>query len=380
MQVIIAIAAALISGLAATWYQFRRQRARVYAVPLSYTRELLDELPMVTVPGSVAKRMSLSVYLAVYGTAVAQLSLVREAAQACAELQDLGLLLRDALAEVVTAIERKDDEGQLKAALLSPLQMPLFDKFLMAAARGRVLVSNEELRRQNKQTAALNQKWKEEGEPLADVPMFGPSDDGSYQFGLLGSGVVLGKDLGKWPVAGPQVGPFFQALRFLDPPLLRESLQRLVALLTADLEIVQEALPELNALLAEHFRYVCRLYLANYGAAPALIHAGGTIHVRGANHSPLGIPCQLATVSKSDGIVCTENGLLLGAGADVNIAFVSNTEHCKSPGLQDMLRDAAGKPCEARAEFIYASTARRGTKMIRSRWTQSEFSARLKEL
>jgi hypothetical protein len=364
MQVIIAIAAALISGLAATWYQFRRQRARVYAVPLSYTRELLDELPMVTVPGSVAKRMSLSVYLAVYGTAVAQLSLVREAAQACAELQDLGLLLRDALAEVVTAIERKDDEGQLKAALLSPLQMPLFDKFLMAAARGRVLVSNEELRRQNKQTAALNQKWKEEGEPLADVPMFGPSDDGSYQFGLLGSGVVLGKDLGKWPVAGPQVGPFFQALRFLDPPLLRESLQRLVALLTADLEIVQEALPE----------------LANYGAAPALIHAGGTIHVRGANHSPLGIPCQLATVSKSDGIVCTENGLLLGAGADVNIAFVSNTEHRKSPGLQDMLRDAAGKPCEARAEFIYASTARRGTKMIRSRWTQSEFSARLKEL
>lgn len=376
MQVIVAVAVALISGLAATWYQFRRQRARVYAVPLSYTRELLDDQAMVTVPGSVAKQMSLSVYLAGYGTAVAQLSLVREAAQACAELQDLGRPLRDALAEVVTVIDRENDDAQLKAALRSPLQMPLFDKFLMAAANGRALANNEELMRQAKQAKALIEEWKEAGEPPADVPMFPWSDDGSWQLGLLGRPVVLGKDLKKWPVAGQELVPFFQALRFLDRPLLRESFQRLVDLLTTDLEIVKEALPKLSDLLAEHFRYVCRLYLANYGAAPAMIQAEGTIQVRQANRSSLAISCQLAAVANDDGIACTENGLLLSAGADVKIAFVSNAEHRKRPDVQDALRNVAEKPCEVQAEFVYISSARRGTKVIRSRWTQLDFSAR----
>jgi hypothetical protein len=374
MQVIIAVVAALISGLAATWYQFRRQRARLYAVPLSYTQELFGDQAMVTVPGSVAKQLSLSVYLAGYSAAVAQLSLVREAAQACAELQTLGQPLRDALAEVVTAIERQDDDARLKAALRSPLRMPFFDKFLMAAANGRALANNEELKRQTRQSNALMQQWEQAGKPPADVPTFESDDDGSYQFGLPGRPIVLGRDLDKWPVAEQELSPFFQGLRFLDRPLIRESFERLVALLTADLQIAADALPELSALLAGHFRYVCRLYLANYGAAPAMIQAGGTIQLRQANRSPLTISCQLAAVANDDGIARTENGFLLSAGADVKIAFVSDVEQRERPDLQAALRNAAEKPCEVRAEFRCASSAWRGTKTIRSRWTQSDFS------
>lgn len=227
MPVIVAIAAALISGLAATWYQFRRQRARLYAVPLSYTRELCGDEALVAVPGSVAKQLSLSVYFAGYGAAVAQLSVVAEAARACAELQALGPPLREAMAEVAAAIDRGDDDARLKAALRSPLQMPLFDKFLMAAANGRALADNEELRQQTHRSKALGQRWEEAGKPPADIPMFPWSDDGSYQFGLPGGPIVLGRDQKKWPVAEQELPPFFQALRFLDRQLLRESFERL---------------------------------------------------------------------------------------------------------------------------------------------------------
>jgi hypothetical protein len=371
MQVIVAVVVALVSGLAATWYQLRRQRARLYAVPLSYTQELSGDQAIVTVP--VAKQLSLSVYLAGYSAAVAQLSSVRKAAQVCAELQNLGQPLRAALAEVVGAIDREDDDAQLKAALRSPLQMPLFDKFLMAAANGRALASNEELMRQTKRVKSLEQQWADEGRPPANVPKFPWSDDGSSQFGLPGGPIVLGKDLKVWPVADQELPPFFAALRFLDRPLLRESFERLLDLVTADLQVAAEALPELNALLAEHFRCFCRLYLANYGAAPAMIQAGGTIHMRPANRSPLEVPCHLVTNDQK--ITGTENGLLLSPGADVKIAFVSNVEQCENPDLQDALRNAAESPCEVRVEFTCVSSAWRGAKTIRSRWTRSNFSA-----
>lgn len=381
MQAIVALAIALgsaiLSGVAATWYQLRRQRARPYAVALYYTRELFGDQAMVSVPGSVAEQLSLSVYLAGYGAAVAQLSLVREAAQACAEFQAQGQPLRDALAEVVAAIERRDDDARLKAALRSPLQMPLFDKFLMAAAKGRALADNDELAKQNERAKHLNKKWELEGKPPADVPMFeSPAGDGSFQFGLPGGPVVVGRDVNMWPVAQyQQLPPFFQALRFLDPPLLRESFERLANLLTRDLQLAAEALPHLSDLLAEHYRCVCRLYLANYGAVPMMIQAGGTIQVRQADRSPLEISCQLVTLADDDGIARTENGYLLSANAEIAIGFVSKVElQGESAELQDALRTADQKPWEVRTEFKCVSSAWTGTKTVRSRWAPSNFS------
>ncbi len=371
MQVIVAVAAALISGLAATWYQLRRQRARLYAVPLSYTWELFGDQRMVTVPGSVAKLLSKSVYLAAYGAAVAQLSLVREAVQACAELQDLGKPLRDAVAEVVTAIDRGDDDAQLKAALGSPLRMPLFDKFLMVAANARAMATNDELVRQSKRIGVLQQQWQDAGRPPADVPMFPQSEDGSYQFGLPGSPIVVAKDLKKWPVAQQELPGFFQALRFLDRPLLRESFERLAEVLTADLQIAGEALPELSALLAEHLHYVCRMYLANYGAAPAMIQAAGNFRVRRASRPVQDLSCKLAVLTDDGGIAHAENGLLLSAGADVKVAFVTEVEQREIPDLPNALRNGAADPCQVRVEFMSVSSGWRGTKPVRSRWTQS---------
>jgi hypothetical protein len=376
VQVIIAVVAALISGLAATWYQLRRQRARPYAVAQAYTRELFGDQAMVTVPAAVAGQLSLSVYLAGYSAVVAQLSSVREAAQACAELQALGPPLLDAVAEVVTAIERGDDDSRLKGALRSPLRMPFFDKFLMAAANGRALADNEELARQNEQSAALLRQWEQTGKQAAQVPMFPSPADGSYQFGFPGRPIVVGRDLKKWPIAAQELAPLFQAIRFLDRPLLRESFERLAALLTADLKIAAETIPDLSGLLAEHFRCVCRLYLANYGAAPAMIQATGAIQVRRsrADRSPLAISCQLAALADDGRIARTENGFLLSAGAEIRIGFVSEAEQRDSANVRDALRAAAEKPCEVRAEFACVSSAWPGTKTVRSRWAPSAFS------
>ena len=376
MQVIIAVAVALISGLAATWYQLRRQRARPYAVALSYTRELFGDEAMVTVSGTVAEQLSQSVYLAGYSAAVAQLSSVREAGQACAELAALGPPLLDALAEVSAAIERGDDDARLKGTLRSPLRMPFFDRFLMAAANGRALADNQELARQNEQAAALQRQWEQAGKQAAQVPMFPSPADGSYQFGFPGRPVVVGQDLSKWPIAAQELAPFFQAIRFLDRPLLRESFGRLAALLTGDLQIAAQAVPELSGVLAEHFRGVCRLYLANYGAAPAMIQAKGTIHVRGnrADRSPRAITCQLAALADDGRIARPENGFLLGAGAEIRIGFVSEAEQRQSADLRDVLRRAALQPCEARIEVACVSSAWPGTKTVRSRWAPSAFS------
>jgi hypothetical protein len=381
MQAIVALAIALgsaiLSGVAATWYQLRRQRARPYAVALCYTRELFGDQAMVSIPGSVTEQLSLSVYLAGYGAAVAQLSLVREAAQACTEFQAQGQPLRDALAEVVAAIERGDDDARLKASLRSPLRMPLFDKFLMAAAKGRALADNDELAKQNERAKHLNKQWELEGKPPADVPMFeSPAGDGSFQFGLPGGPVVVGRDVNMWPVAQyQQLPPFFQALRFLDPPLLRESFERLVNLLARDLQLAAKALPHLSDLLAEHYRCVSRLYLANYGAVPMMIQAGGTIQVRQADRPPLEISCQLATLADDDGIARTENGYLLSANAEIAIGFVSKVElQGESAELQDALRTADQKPCEVRTEFKCVSSAWTGAKTVRSRWAPSNFS------
>jgi hypothetical protein len=307
---------------------------------------------------------------------VAQLSSVREAAQACAELQALGPPLLDAVAEVVTAIERGDDDSRLKGALRSPLRMPFFDKFLMAAANGRALADNEELARQNEQSAALLRQWEQAGKQAAQVPMFPSPADGSYQFGFPGRPIVVGRDLKKWPIAAQELAPLFQAIRFLDRPLLRESFERLAALLAADLTIAGETIPDLSALLAEHFRCVCRLYLANYGAAPAMIQATGAIQVRRsrADRSPLAISCQLAALADDSRIARTENGFLLSAGAEVRIGFVSEAEQRDSADVRDALRAAAERPCEVRAEFACVSSAWPGTKTFRSRWAPSAFS------
>jgi hypothetical protein len=376
VQVIIAIAAALISGLAATWYQLRRQRARPYAVAQSFTCDLLGDQAMVSVSGAVAEQLSLSVYLAGYSAVVAQLSSVREAVQACAELQALGPPMLEALAEVVTAIERGDDDSRLRGALRSPLRMPFFDKFLMAAANARALADNEELARQNEQAAALRRQWEQSGKQAAQVPMFPSPADGSYQFGLPGRPVLVGRDLSKWPIAAQELAPFLQAIRFLDRPLLQASFERLVTLLTQDLRIAAKAAPDLTALMAEHFRCVCHLYLANYGAAPAMVQAKGTIHVRQgrAGRPPLVISCLLAALDDDGRVARTENGFLLSAGAEIRIGLVSEAEQRQDAGLREVLRLMASQPCEARVEFDCVSSAWPGTKAVRSRWAPSVFS------
>jgi hypothetical protein len=368
MQVIIAVVAALISGFAATWYQLRRQRARLYAMPLSYTWELGGGQAMVTIPGEVAGQLSQSVYLTGYSATAAELSLVQEAVEACAEIQTDGPPLREALTEVVAAVERGDDDARLKASLRSPLRMPLFDKFLMAAANGRALADSDKLIQQAVRTKGLIEQWEQSGKPPASVPMFISPNDGSYQFGLPGGPVVVGKDLKKWPVALQELPPLLQSLRFLDRPLLQESFDQLVTLLTTDLQIAAEVGPGLGALLAEHFCYVCRLYMANYGAAPAMIQARATVQMRSGGRSLDPIPCHLVAVGSDNGIARTENGFLLSAGSDVNVAFVSDHEQREMPELQEALGQAAGTPCEVRAEFTWASSASGGLKTVRSRW------------
>jgi hypothetical protein len=373
-QVIAGLAVAFIAGVVGALYQIRRTRARPFLVPEGFTRELFDAQDIIRLPQDAVDLLSRSVYLASFGVESLQLGIVEECVRSCGELQERGRQLLTALEEVLRSIRNEDDDDKLKIALRSSMDMNFFDKFLLAAAKGRRLADEETLRDQISKTDQLDAEFSQSKRTVAPVPFFAP-DNTVYQFGFPGKPVRLVEGINNWPTAGQQLRPFCQTVRFLNRPLLEDIFDQLAILLRGDLEIAKEVLPELVALLRDHSRCISRMYVANYGSEPMLIRAEAELYVKGGvkKSSLVVINCALAAITQDGGLTRLENGYLLSAGADARIGFVGPEQQTDTATkeLEHLLVQGA---CLTRVKFACLSSTWPTRKTVRSKWVRSTFN------
>jgi len=144
-------------------------------------------------------------------------------------------------------------------------------------------------------------------------------DDGCYLIGWKSGTSTFSSRLLRQPFLKTRIGPFMNAVRYLNRPVLIQALDGVFPFLQHQLQVHAEIVNIVARMVDANSRWAARLLIANYGAAPMIIWPDAVLRVQGKGRGTFAVDTYLAVEGSGDALVDLAGVHVLAPGEKLTV-------------------------------------------------------------